>query len=541
MDLSSYIKACYPILYIETAEEARAEFNILATCQKLGRGLTVWSYTEGFMAPNEKGDFESVDRIEDPVKALQYIQNQPPQNVFIMKDFHQFLTVPKTIRLVRDIARDFKQSNKTLIILSPVKKIPPELERDVTVLEFDLPDKEAIKLTWDSLYTCNKQSICKILGEDLSDDEQERIVNAALGLTINEAEAAFAKATVDALSAPEIPTDPKWNPTKAERKAIIDSLTPISMLVMKEKANVVKKTGILEYFDVQQTANDIGGLESLKKWLEMRSLAFSSAAREFGLPMPRGMLLVGLPGCGKSLSAKAASNILGVPLIRFDIGRVFGGLVGESEANMRLAIQTAEAVGSCVLWIDEMEKAFAGMGGSGSSDGGTGKRVFGNFITWMQEKTKPCFIIATVNNIDVLPPELLRKGRFDEIFFVGLPNEIERKAIIEIHIKKYNRDLKDFDQKILDKCVEESKDFSGAELEEAIVTGLYAAFSRVGKKQKLNTEDILAAIKETNPLAKSKKNELQAMADWAKDNALDASATLVNKKSQGRKVQLTSV
>jgi len=493
MKLAPYIKACYPVLYMVTAEESRAELMILNTCKELKRNLRVWSHTEGYFDPTSESDG---DQIEDPVMALNKAKAEGAGTIIIMRDFHQFLTVPKTIRQVRDIARDFKQTQKTLIIVSPVKKIPPELERDLTVLEFDLPEKEDLAQIWNALYEGNKKKIGEI-----DEDEQERIVQAAMGLTTVEAEAAFSKALVE-------------NATNGTKD------TPVSILVMNEKANAVKKTGILEYFAAKQTANDIGGLENLKKWLGVRSRAFTKQARDFGLPMPRGILLVGLPGCGKSLSAKAASNILGVPLIRFDIGRVFGGLVGESESNMRTAIQTAEAVGNCVLWIDEMEKAFAGMGGSGSTDGGTSQRVFGNFITWMQEKTTPCFIISTVNRIETLPPELLRKGRFDETFFVGLPSAKEREAIINIHIKKYERDPANFNEKVIAKCVSDSKGFSGAELEEAIVSGLYSAFSQ---DRELTANDIHKAIKETNPLSSSKKEELDRMAKWAKNNALNAS------------------
>jgi len=310
---------------------------------------------------------------------------------------------------------------------------------------------------------------------------------------------------------------------------------PISRLVLKEKALAVKKSGILEYFEAKETSNSIGGLENLKLWLTMRSKAFSKKARDFGLPMPRGILLVGLPGCGKSLSAKAASNILQVPLLRFDVGKVFAGHVGESENNMRTVTQTVEAVGSCTLWIDEMEKAFAGMSGGGENDGGTGHRVFGNFITWLQEKTTPCFVIATVNRIDNLPPELLRKGRFDEIFFVGLPDETERESIFKIHIERYGRSMKDFKASDLKSWVKASSDFSGAEIEEAIVSGLYNAFHH---DRELTSDDVLKAIKETNPLAKSRKAELEVMSNWAKDNAINASKVVTKEAKNGRQLEL---
>ena len=466
------------------------------------RSQTFWSHTEGFTNPDGK----DAEQTEDPIEALLAIKGGANNTIYVARDLPAFFSSEKVVRLLRDIARDFKQTSKTLIITSPVRKLSADLERDVTLLEFELPGREEIEHVFSKLYEPHKAKIGA-----LTDDERERIVQAAMGLTTVEAENAIAKAMVESVS-----QDKKVRP-------------PISKLVLKEKSLAVRKTGILEYFEAAQTADDICGLENLTHWLAMRSKAFSGKARAFKLPMPRGMLLVGIPGCGKSLSAKAASNIMGVPLIRFDIGRVFGGLVGESETNMRLAIQTAEAIGSCVLWIDEMEKAFAGMGGNGSMDGGTSQRVFGSFLSWMQEKTKPCFVIATINRIEGLPPELLRKGRFDEIFFVGLPTPKERAAILRIHIQKFGRKLADF-AKELDQMVADSEGFSGAELEEAVVSGLYDAFYH---DRELTSEDILKAIRQTNPLSKSKAPELNAMVQWAETNAVNASR-IENEKASGK-------
>jgi SpoVK/Ycf46/Vps4 family AAA+-type ATPase len=506
MNLVPYIKACYPILYIVTPEESRAELTILNAAQECKRKIVVWSHTEGFTVPGSEDEGE---RIEDPINALEHVIAQPPGSIYVMRDLHPFFTAPRLIRMMRDAARDFKQQRKTMVIVSPVSKIPPELERDITVLEFDLPKREEIQTTFDNIYSGNKERIGEI-----PEDEQERIVQSAMGLTTNEAEAAFAKAIVEFMT----------NEEEGDKD-------PISKLVMKEKANAVKKSGILEYFEAKEKTTDIGGLENLKGWLEMRNRAFSKSARAYGLPLPRGILLVGLPGCGKSLSAKAASNILGVPLLKFDVGKVFGGLVGESESNMRLAIQTAEAVGSCVLWIDEMEKAFAGMGGSGSTDGGTSQRVFGNFITWMQEKTTPCFIIATVNRIDTLPAELLRKGRFDEIFFVGLPTAKEREEIIKIHVGKYGRDPEKFAGKELADLVKATDGFSGAELEEAVVSALYSSFH--DDERELEVKDVEVAVTNTNPLSKAKSEQLKKMAEWAQKNAVNASKSPKSAKGQG--------
>ena len=501
MNLSPYIKAGYSILYLVTSEESRADLQLKKTAEENKRNLVVWSATECFATVTDNG-LSNQKQIEDPIEALLSIKSGGANTIYIMRDLHMFFNANKIIRLVRDIARDFKQQKKTMIIVSPVKKIPPELERDVTVIEFELPGREDIETTFSNLYEGAQKKVGK-----LEADEIEKCIQSAMGLTVIEAENAFAKSFVQYIG----------NSKEGS----------ISKMVMAEKANAVKKSGILEYFDVNTSVKDIGGLENLKEWLAIRSKAFSKAARDFGLPMPRGILLAGLPGCGKSLSAKAASNILGVPLLRFDIGRVFGGLVGESERNMRTAIQTAEAVGNCVLWIDEMEKAFAGMGGSGSTDGGTSQRVFGNFITWMQEKSAPCFIIATVNRIDGLPPELLRKGRFDETFFVGLPSAKERAQIFKIHLQRYGKKLDKFSDKDLEEFVKLSEGFSGAEIEETVVTGLYSAFHH---ERELFSEDVIKALKTTNPLSRSKAKELEAMAAWAEANAINASK--IDKKDQ---------
>ena len=299
----------------------------------------------------------------------------------------------------------------------------------------------------------------------------------------------------------------------------------MAALVLKEKAMAVKKSGVLKYYEAKEKAENVGGLDNLKKWLEIRGDVFTKEARKFGLPNSKGILLLGLPGCGKSLTAKAASNILQIPLIRFDISAVFGGLVGMSEANTRNALKTIDAIGPCVIWIDELEKAMAGMGGGGGGgDSGVSERVFGQILTWMQEKTSPGFLIATANNISALPSEFLRKGRWDNIFFVGLPSEKERREILDISIRNFNRDPMEMDQKILDQCAEETSEFSGAELAASVVDAMFYAFH---KKKELNADFIWGAAKRVNPLAKSRKKELAEMLKWAKDNATNASSEVI--------------
>jgi SpoVK/Ycf46/Vps4 family AAA+-type ATPase len=332
----NYIKAAYPILWLQTAEESRAERELLNIAKKMQRRISVWSFTEGFLNLQEDGKESRASgdaSSEDPIEALKKIKDEAANvgQIYIFRDLHAFFNNPKVVRLLRDIAREFKQGKKVLVVLSPLNKLPPEAERDITLVDYGLPNRPVITKIWDNMYAKNKTGIVKTNGDkEFSADEHEKISQAALGLTTVEAENAFGKAVIEWAALP------------------IEDRPTISSLVMKEKAAAVKKSGILEYFERRESIKDIGGLEALKSWLDVRKRALSLSAREFGLPMPRGILLVGLPGCGKSLVAKATAGILGVPLIRFDIGRVFAGLVGQSEMNMRSALQTIDAIGNCL-------------------------------------------------------------------------------------------------------------------------------------------------------------------------------------------------
>ena len=515
-ELVGYIRSGHSVIQMLTAEEARAELEIARVAKEVDRQVQVWSVSEGFQ--DVQNPSRPKEPCPDPVAALQKIQKMPPKHLFVLRDMHPYFKNPMVVRLLRDIARDLKQKASNVVILTPVNALPPDLERDVVVLDFDLPTKDQIGEFWDLLYNSQKALFTQYKGE-VDEDERDRIIQAAMGLTSNEAENAFSKASVKAL------TTVKHG----------GEMPLISKLVMKEKAVAVKKTGILEYFEAPEKKDDIGGLDTLKLWLDKRSRAFSKKAREFGLPMPKGILLTGLPGTGKSLVAKAASNIMGVPLIRFDFSRVFGGIVGQSEIQCRAALQTIDRVGACIVWMDELEKALAGVGGSGNNDSGVTKRVFGNLLTWLSDKTTPAFVVATVNNIDVLAnaaPELLRKGRFDEIFFVGLPSEEERKEIVKIHIRKNHREPDKFDAAKLAKI---SKGFSGAEIEQGVVEGLYSAFY---EDKELNTGHVFKALETTNPLSKSQEANLEKMKDWAEKNAVNASINGKDEGHAGRQIQV---
>jgi SpoVK/Ycf46/Vps4 family AAA+-type ATPase len=281
-------------------------------------------------------------------------------------------------------------------------------------------------------------------------------------------------------------------------------------LVLEEKRQRIRQTEVLEFFAPTETFANIGGLENLKQWLLQRQQAFSDQARQFGLPHPKGLLLVGIQGTGKSLCAKAIAHIWRFPLLRLDVGRLFGSLVGQSESRTRQTVQLAEALAPCVLWLDEIDKAFAGSSVSVSGDSGTSQRVLGTMLTWMQEKTSPVFVVATANNIEHLPPELLRKGRFDEIFFINLPNFQERRAIFQVHLQKYRPlTFRKFD---IDLLAEKTADFSGAEIEQAIIEGMYIAFHQ---GRDLENDDILKAIANTFPLASTAREQIQYMQAWA--------------------------
>ncbi|MBN1593075.1 MAG: AAA family ATPase, partial [Candidatus Coatesbacteria bacterium] len=416
-------------------------------------------------------------------------------SVFLLKDFHPFLTEnqPIVTRRLRDVAAKLKMSYKTVIILSPVLNIPIELEKEISVLDVPLPSEEELGKILDSVVQQAKRD--PRLKVDIRDDILDKMVRATSGLTEEEAENAFAKALVN------------------DGKFTEEDLP----LIIKEKKQIIRKTGVLEYFDLSETISGVGGLEKLKAWLRNRAAAFGSEAREFGLPEPKGLLLVGVQGCGKSLTAKAVASLWKLPLLRLDVGSLFGSYIGTSEDNMRKAIKIAESLSPAILWLDEIEKGFSGVSGSGISDGGTTARVFATFLTWLQEKTKPVFVVATANAIDQLPPEMLRKGRFDEIFFIDLPTVEERKSIIEIHLKKRNRPPGKFS---IDELARVCRGFSGAEIEQGIISALYDAFAM---KRDITEKDIIKAFSDSVPLSTMMKEQVAEFRAWAQDRARPAS------------------
>lgn len=489
-EISVLIRARYPLIAVLSWEEERVMMNLAAIAADLDKQLYEWSITRGLVRYREtvSAKTEGKKGSKDPVVVLREILNINEPAIVVLKDFHSFLKESAVKRGLRDLAIALRFTYVSVAMMGPPFSIPQELEKDLTIVDFPLP---AIDELEDLVHRIEME-----VGDSgdyhITRQPQERrqILEAALGLTLAEAENVFAKTLVQSgrLAADQIP------------------------IIFAEKRQIVRKTGLLEYIDVKERLDDIGGLTALKHWLTERRLAFTKKAREFGLPSPKGVLLMGVQGCGKSLSAKAVAALYQMPLLRLDMGVIFGSYVGESEDQIRQALNLAESVSPCVLWIDEIDKGLGGLTGQ-SSDSGTTQRVFGTLVTWMQEKSKPVFVVATANNIRVLPPEILRKGRFDEIFFVDLPDGATRKKIFSIHVKKLSRDSDFFD---LDALAELSEGFSGAEIEAAVTAGLFRALN---ENRELETGDIAAALSETFPLSRTMTEEIAKIRDWAHGRA----------------------
>ncbi len=491
-ELNILIQAQYPLIYLVTAEEDRAEREIAAIAQMKQqiRRLYVWTLTHGMV---EYGQTLSPQHNTlSPEAAIDWTIKQKEPSIFVFKDLHPFKDSPAVTRWLRDAISSFQGTQKVIILMSPVQQIPIELEKEVVVLDFALPDLPALDRILGQQLDQNRQ-------QRLSSEGREKLLKASLGLTKDEAEKVYRKAYVK-----------RGKITEAE----VD-------IVLSEKKQLIRRNGILEFIEEDETIDSVGGLDELKGWLVQRSDAFTERARAYGLPQPKGMLILGVPGCGKSLIAKTTSRLWGLPLLRLDMGRVYdGSMVGRSEANLRGALKTAESISPAILFIDELDKAFAGTAGSGDSDGGTSSRIFGSFLTWMQEKTSPIFVMATANRVDSLPGEFLRKGRFDEIFFVDLPTQSEREAVFTIHLNKRKRDLQRFDPLQLAKVAD---GFSGAEIEQALIAAMYDAFAQ---EREFTQLDIIAAIKATLPLSRTMTEQVTALREWARQRARPAAASV---------------
>lgn len=487
-EIEVHIRANYPILYVVTWEEERVSDAISEIADKVKRPRRSWSLTQGLKPTGVDSSLENT-RLPAEIQVLTHILGVKEPAIFQLKDFHAYMNDPRVIRLLRDAAGKLRSKNQTIVITAPILRLPPELEKDITVVEFPLPGERDVQELIDVALNAWKGK--NTVDTNLSEEMRERIVQSCLGLTIDEIESVIARSLVE------------------KKRLDVD-------VILEQKKQIVRKSGLLEYYAPQEKMSDVGGMEYLKEWLKKRATSFTDKAREFGLPAPKGVLLLGVQGCGKSLVAKAIASAWNLPMLRMDVGRIFGSLVGQSEENIRRAIRVAESVAPCILWADELEKGFAGSQSSGVSDGGTTARVFATFLTWMQEKTKPVFMIATANDVSKLPPELLRKGRFDEIFFIDLPDTEERKEIFAIHLKKRNRDPKQFD---LDELAKATAGFSGAEIEQVVIAGLFSAFD-AGRD--LEQRDMLEEAKQAVPLSRMMEEDIQELRDWAKLRARPA-------------------
>ncbi len=471
------LRACYPLIYISTTEEERLETAIAQCTQTLqNRTVYIWDFVDGYQDnPNNEG----VGR-RNPLQALEFVEKLPNNigGIFILRDFQRFLEDVSISRKLRNLARSLKSQPKNIIIIAPQVQISEELTEVLTVLDFPLPTATEIKDEIERLLGATRQP--------LSDTLVDELVRSAQGLSLERIRRVLTRC---------IASHGRIEPEDVE-------------LILEEKRQSIRQTQILDFYPATEQISDIGGLDNLKDWLLRRGGAFSEKARSYGLPHPRGLLLVGIQGTGKSLTAKAISHHWHLPLLRLDVGRLFGGLVGESESRTRQMTSLAEALAPCVLWIDEIDKAFAGVEGKG--DGGTTSRVFGTFITWLAEKKSPVFVVATANNIKALPPEMLRKGRFDEIFFVGLPSQGEREAIFNVHLSRLRpHNLKTYDIKRL---AYETPDFSGAEIEQTLIEAMHIGFSQ---NRDFSTDDILQAASQIIPLARTAQEEIEFLQQWA--------------------------
>jgi len=491
-ELNILIQAQYPLIYLITHEEERAERAIAEVAQiKPVKRLFTWTVTRG-ISEYGQGTYQQGTMAAEA--ALREVMRSDPKEpaIYIFKDLHPFLTHDVTIRCIRDAVATFKNTQKTIIILSPVQVVPLELEKEIVVIDFNLPTPKEIEEVL-------SQQIGQVRIRKMPQETKEKLVRAALGLTRDEAEKVYRKAQV---------TTGRLTEEEVE-------------IVLSEKKQIIKRNGILEYLEEDESLATVGGLEELKRWLKQRSNAFSQRAREYGLPQPKGLLILGVPGCGKSLIAKTTAKLWSLPLVRLDIGRVYDGTtVGRSEANLRNALKVAESISPVILFIDEIDKAFAGSTGSADSDGGTSSRIFGTFLTWMQEKKSPVFVMATANRVDRLPGEFLRKGRFDELFFVDLPTYEERMEIFQIHLSKRRTDITRFDLAQLAKVTD---GFSGAEIEQAVIAAMYEAFAQDREFTQL---DIISSVKSTTPLSRTMEEQVRALRDWARVRARPAATTV---------------
>lgn len=473
-ELELLLQARFTLVILITQEEARAMETVKKMCERSKRPLITWDLGKGFQLLTEGN--ETLPNAPSPIAALEQMEKMEQDALFVLKDFDDCWSNAQVKRQLRNLAQVFKQRRKSILVTSCSHKIPEQLKDDSFITEFPLPETQELEKV---LSRISQVPGAKV---QLTPLGKQKLLQAALGLSASQALRVFSKAVV--------------------KDGMLDD-RHIDM-VTEEKRQVIRESQALEFYPVTEKVDDIGGLDILKEWLRLRQRAFTQEAKDFMLPAPKGIALIGIPGTGKSLTAKIIGSFWQMPVLRLDAGSLFGSLVGESEERTRKALLLAETVAPCVLWVDEVEKAFS----FGDNDGGTSRRVFGQILTWMQEKKKPCFVVATANDVKALPPEFMRRGRFDEIFFLDLPTFKERKEILSVHLRKRNRLAKDFD---LDKLALQCEGFVGAEIEQAVLDGMYYAFD---ESREFSTADVEKALRRQVPLSVSQSdvvNELRKL------------------------------
>lgn len=487
-ELAILVNSSYPIIYLETWEEARAAAIVDSVAEDLRVPSYQWAVTTGLA----RSGGAPIYHTQDPAQALATVSTITGDGLFLLKDFHKYLDQDVIVRKLRDLTQDFRRAHRAIIITAPVVNIPVELEKDTAHLALGFPGEAELNRL--AAATVRELIGSRHLRNGLPPAQMPALVHSLCGLTLDEARRILTQAILE--------------------KSCLDGATLEA--VHEAKTQLIKDQGIIEFLKPEAGLGSVGGLAHLKAWLEKRRAAFSPEAERFGLEPPKGILIFGVQGCGKSLCAKAVAREWNLALLKFDAGRLLEKYMGESEKNMRKSLQVAEAVAPAVLWIDEIEKMFPHAALTSDADGGLWLRLFGTFLTWMQEKKSPVFIVATSNDISALPPEFLRKGRFDELFFVNLPSAEQRQAIFTIHLARHQADPTKFD---LRQLAAASEGFSGSEIEEAVKSALYSSFERKGP---LCTAMLLEELRSTYPLAVTMKEKIEALREWARERAVPA-------------------
>lgn len=516
--LKILIDSSTPIIVMETVEEMRAVHLVREASSPLNLAVFEWSIATGLsrcgapagaipyeakfpgaahsaLVQQDQTTAHAIYNSSEPAQALGTLESISVEAVFILKDFHRHMDDPVVVRRLRDVGQKFSTNRKTVVITAPALTVPPELGSLVEFLELPLPDKDRLREILDDVW--KRVSSSRSLRRTLDTAGVYAVINNLRGLTEEEADRAISQALVTRYGlVPETVTD-----------------------VLEAKKVLLQHSGMLDFVDASENMATVGGLENLKAWLAQRRGSWEESARQFGLEPAKGVIILGVQGCGKSLCARAVAGEWQLPLVKFDTAAIYDKFIGETEKRIQKVFRVAEGLAPCVLWIDELEKVFAGSGpDSASVDAGVSSRILASFLSWMQDRRAPVFVAATCNNVTVLPPELIRKGRFDELFFVDLPNQKEREQIFSIQLSKRKRNPADYD---LRRVALAAEGFSGAEIDAAVQSALYAAYSG---KQELTTQNLLDVLSKTVPLSTTRAEEIQAQREWARERAVPASA-----------------